>query len=168
MTSSSQPIHYRPLQKFLHWFVVLGVITQIAIHEPMVRVYEALSTGVTADTVDTYFAWMHVGVGTLVLLAVLLRLFLRYRYGVPGHAPGTSATQAKLANAMHNALYILLLGMVATGMATWNGIAPLGQVHFMINVILFFLVLAHAVAALYNQFVKKDGTMRRMMRRQAS
>ena len=80
MTSFSQPIHYRPLQKFLHWFVVLGVITQIAIHEPMVRVYEALSTGVTADTVDTYFAWMHVGVGSLVLLAVLLRLFLRYRY----------------------------------------------------------------------------------------
>ncbi len=36
MTSSS-PQAYRPAQIALHWFVVIGVVVQIAIHEPMVR-----------------------------------------------------------------------------------------------------------------------------------
>lgn len=164
MEKQPQPDHYRPLQKFLHWFVVIGVMAQIANHEAMVRVNEAVnSTAATPEDTDTYLAWIHAGVGTLIFVAVVARLYMRFKYGAPGHAPGTSASQAKLADLMHKSLYVLLLAMVATGMATWNGIAPLGQVHFIINVILFFSVLAHAAAALYNQFIKKDGTMSRMM-----
>lgn len=162
MTAQQTPQHYRPAQKILHWVVVLGVITQIAIHESIVRVTEALSTGTTPVASDTTLAWVHVGVGSTILLAVLARLYLRFRYGAPGHAPDTPPLQAKLASIMHWALYALLLGMVLTGMLTWNGIAPLGDVHFIINVMLFFLVLGHAAAAIYNQFVRKDGTLLRM------
>ena len=163
MSNHPKPDHYRPAQKLLHWYVVIGVITQIAIHEPTVRVNEAIVTGATPDSGDNLFAWMHVVVGTTIFIAVLARLFLRYKHGAPGHAPGTSPVQATMANYMHWALYALLFGMVITGMATWNGIAQLGQVHFIINVILFFLVLGHAAAAIYNQFIKKDGTLKRMM-----
>jgi len=162
MTNKPTPEHYRPLQIILHWVVVLGVITQIAIHEPIVRVTEAIQTGATPYPTDETFAWIHVIVGSTVLLSVIARLYLRYRYGAPGHAPGTSPKQAKLANYMHWALYALLLGMVTTGMLTWNGIAPLGDVHFIINVTLFFMVLGHAAAAIYNHYVKKDGTLSRM------
>lgn len=162
MTNRPTPQSYRPAQIILHWVVVLGVITQIVIHESIVRVTEALSTGTTPVEMDTILAWVHVGVGTTILLAVLARLYMRYRYGAPGHAPGTPPMQAKLANFMHWSLYALLLGMVITGMLTWNGIAPLGDVHFYINVALFFSVLGHAGAAIYNQVVRKDGTLRRM------
>lgn len=163
MSDTKAPDSYRPTQIILHWIVVLGVILQIAVHDQIVRVNEAQRAGLTPDAGDVPFAWMHVGVGTIVLLAVVARLYLRRKYGAPGHAPGTSPAQAKMATIMHNSLYVLLLGMVVTGMLTWNGIAPLGDVHFFINVALFFSVLAHAGAALYNQFIKKDGTMRRMM-----
>lgn len=98
----------------------------------------------------------------MILLAVIARLILRWRLGTPGHAPGTPALQARIASIMHAALYGLLLAMVVTGMLTWNGIASLGSVHFAINIVLFFAALAHAGAAIFNQFIRKDGTLARM------
>ena len=53
--------------------------------------------------------------------------------------------------------------MGVRGGLTWNGIAPLGDLHFAINILLFVLALAHAGAALFNQFVRKDGTLRRVL-----
>ena len=156
------PQAYRPAQIWLHWIVVLGVILQIAIHEPIVRVLTARDAGTAADASDVTLAWVHVSIGSVIMLAVIARLILRWRHGAPAHAPGMSETQARLASAMHSALYGLLLGMVVTGMLTWNGIAPLGSVHFAINIALFFAALAHAAAAIYNQVVRKDGTLSRM------
>lgn len=164
MTASTTPTNYRPAQIALHWVVVLGVVIQIAMHDPMVAVNEAQWEGLAPLAADVPFAWMHVGVGSIILLAVIGRLYMRFRYGAPGHAPGTPPMQAKIATLMHWGLYAALLGMVITGMLTWNGIAALGDVHFAINVALFVMVLAHAGAALFNQFVRKDGTMRRMLR----
>ncbi|MFK7993074.1 MAG: cytochrome b [Granulosicoccus sp.] len=162
MTTRAVPDRYRPAQIILHWVVVVGVITQIAIHESIVRFTDALATGTTPGSTDTVLAWMHVSVGSTILLAVLARLYLRFRYGAPGHAPGTPPMQARMADFVHRLLYVLLLGMALTGMLTWNGIAPLGDLHFYINVVLFFVVLGHAGAAIYNQLVRKDGTLRRM------
>ena len=162
MTNRAISESYRPAQIILHWVVVLGVMIQFGLNEQIVRVNEALRSSLTPDAVDSIFAWVHVGVGSTVLLAVLARLYLRFRYGVPEHVPGTPPIQAKIASIMHKSLYALLLGMVATGMLTWNGIAPLGDVHFIISVMLFVLVLGHAGAAIYNQFVRKDGTLSRM------
>ena len=157
------PATYRPAQIWLHWIVVLGVIVQIAFHDPIVAVIDALQAGQVPAAGDMTAAWVHVSVGSTILLAVIARLYLRWRYGAPGHAPGTSAMQARIASAMHVALYGLLLAMVVTGMLTWNGIAPLGQVHFGINIALFFAALAHGLAAIFNQFIRKDGTLARMI-----
>ncbi|MFK7856894.1 MAG: cytochrome b [Granulosicoccus sp.] len=162
MSNRPTPEHYRPAQIILHWVVVVGFITQMAIHESIVRVYTALGNGDIPDSLDNILAWVHVGTGTTILVAVLARLYLRYRYGAPGHAPGTPPTQAKIADIMHRTLYLLLIAMALTGMVTWNGLMDLGDIHFYINVVLFFLVLGHAGAAIHNQFVRKDGTLQRM------
>jgi cytochrome b561 len=153
---------YHPAQIWLHWIVVLGVILQIAIHEPIVAVVAAREGGPAAAASDVSLAWVHVGVGSVIMFAVIARLILRWRHGAPDHAPGMSELQARLASAMHSALYGLLIGMVITGMLTWNEIAPLGSIHFALNVALFFAALAHAAAAIYNQIVRKDGTLARM------
>lgn len=163
MSNTVAPEAYRPAQIVLHWVVVLGFLMQLAIHEPIVRVTEALATGATPVDADTILAWVHVSVGSTILLAVLARLYLRFKYGAPGHVPGTPPMQAKLASIVHWSMYVLLLGLALTGMLTWNGIAPLGDVHFYLMVTLFFIVLSHAGAAIYNQFVRKDGTLRRMI-----
>lgn len=162
MTSSS-PQAYRPAQIALHWFVMIGVVVQIAIHEPMVRETTAQFAGLAPDPADATLAMMHGLIGTLVFVAVLVRLWLRYRYGVPGHAEGTSPAQALIAALVHNALYLCLLGMGITGMVTRSGVANLGDLHFFINVTMFVLILLHAGAALFNQFVRKDGTLARMI-----
>ncbi len=154
---------YRPAQIWLHWIVVVGVIVQIGFHDAIVAVLDAREAGQVPAATDLTSAWVHVGVGSTILLAVIARFYLRWRYGVPGHAAGTSALQGRLADAMHFLLYGLLLAMVVTGMLTWNGIAPLGGVHFGINIALFFAALAHAAAAVFNQFVRKDGTLARML-----
>lgn len=160
---TAKPQAYRPAQKILHWVVVLGILVQWTFNEQIVRTVRAMRMGDTPASADVTFAWVHVGVGSTILLAVLARLYLRYRYGVPDHAPGTPPMQATIATWMHRALYAALLGMVITGSLTWNGIAPLGDLHFYINTLLFVLALAHAAAALFNQFVRKDGTLRRML-----
>lgn len=160
MTNSAK--QYRPAQIWLHWIVVVGVILQIGFHEAIVAVVEARDAGQIPSDSDATWAWFHVSVGSIIMFAVIARLFLRWKYGVPGHAAGTSAAQARIADAMHVALYGLLLAMVVTGMLTWNNIAPLGGLHFSINVALFFAALAHAAAAVFNQFVRKDGTLSRM------
>lgn len=160
---STTSVAYRPAQIWLHWIVVVGVILQIGFHDSIVAVLDAREAGQTPAASDMTSAWLHVGVGSTIMLAVIVRLYLRWRHGAPGHAPGISALQGRLAEAMHFALYGLLLAMVVTGMLTWNGIAPLGGVHFGINIALFLAALAHATAAVFNQFVRKDGTLARMI-----
>jgi cytochrome b561 len=153
---------YRPAQIWLHWIVVIGVIFQIAFHDAIVAVVTARETGQAPVEADVIWAWVHVGVGSIILLSVLTRLYLRWRHGAPGHAPGTSPAQGMIASTMHWLLYALLLAMVVTGMLTWNEIAPLGDVHSAMGFALFFAALAHAAAAVFNQFIRKDGTLARM------
>lgn len=57
--TSPTPQAYRSAQIALHWFVMIGVVVQIAIHEPMVRAPLAMMHGLT---------------GTLIFAAVLVRL----------------------------------------------------------------------------------------------
>lgn len=160
---SSTPTAYRPAQIWLHWIVVIGVILQIGFNSAIVAVVEARESGQAPAAADMTWAWFHVGIGSVILLAVIARLYLRFRLSVPDHAPGASAGQARIASFMHNALYGLLLAMVVTGMLTWNEIAPLGSLHFALSTALFFAALAHGLAAIFNQFVRKDGTLARMI-----
>ena len=71
------PQAYRPAQIWLHWIVVLGIVLQIAIHEPIVRVVAARDTGSAAAPSDLTLAWVHVSVGSVIMLAVIARLVLR-------------------------------------------------------------------------------------------
>lgn len=159
---STTPEQYRPAQIILHWAVVVGILVQFALNEPIVRVNEANRAALAPQDGDMTLALVHASVGSLVLLAILARLFLRLKYGTPGHAPGTPPQQAKIATAVHWSFYGILIAMALTGMLTWNGVLNLGDVHFYLGTALFFLILGHAGAALYNQFVRKDGTLKRM------
>lgn len=160
---SDIPATYRPAQIWLHWIVVIGVILQIGFNSAIVAVVEAREGGQPPAADDMTWAWFHVSIGFVILLAVIARLLLRFRHGVPEHAPGTSAVQAKVATIMHNALYGLLIAMVITGMLSWNEIAPLGGLHFALSTALFFAAIAHGLAAIFKQFVRKDGTLARMI-----
>jgi len=160
---TTEPTTYRPAQIILHWVVFAAIWVQWLFNEPMKRTLETMQNGTTPAYTDVIMAWVHVGFGSTIFVAVLARLYLRYRYGTPGHAPGTPEMQAMIATWMHRALYAAIIAMAVTGGLTWNGVADLGYVHWVLNIVLFFLITAHAAAALFNQFVRKDGTLRRMI-----
>ncbi|MFK7764881.1 MAG: cytochrome b [Roseobacter sp.] len=160
---SRTPAAYRPAQIILHWIVFAAIWVQWLFNEPMKRTIEALQTNATPAGDDLTMAWVHVGFGSTIFLAVMARFYLRYRHGAPGHAVGTSEAQAKIATVVHWSLYATLIGMVITGGMTWNGVADLGYVHWLLNIVLFALITAHAAASIFNQFVRKDGTLARMI-----
>ena len=160
---TTTPATYRRSQIWLHWIVVIGVILQIGFNSAIVAVVDARESGQAATDADMTWAMVHVSIGFVILLAVIARHYLRFSHGVPAHAPGTSTAQAMVATVMHNALYGLLIAMVITGMLTWNEIAPLGGLHFALSTALFFAAIAHGLAAIFNQFVRKDGTLARMI-----
>lgn len=157
------PATYRRSQIWLHWIVVIGVILQIGFNSAIVAVVDAREAGQAAADAEMNWSMFHVSVGFVILLAVIARLYLRFRHGVSAHAPGTSTAQATVATVMHNAIYGLLIAMVITGMLTWNEITPLGGLHFALSTALFVAALAHGLAAIFNQFVRKDGTLARMI-----
>lgn len=112
---TSAPTSYRTAQIILHWVVFAAIWVQWLFNEPMKRTIEAIQTGSTPVDGDMTMALVHVGFGSTNLLAVLARLFLRYRFGAPGHAPGTSPMQAKIATGIHWSLYATLIAMVISG-----------------------------------------------------
>jgi cytochrome b561 len=160
---TQQPQTYRRSQIILHWIVFAVIWVQWLFNEPMKRTIEAMQTGATPAGNDMTMAWVHVAFGSTIFFAVIARLYLRFRFGAPGHAPGPSPMQATIATVVHWALYCALIGMVITGGMTWNGVADLGNMHWLLNIVLFALITAHAAAAIFNQFVRKDGTLAQMI-----
>ncbi|MCZ4347033.1 cytochrome b/b6 domain-containing protein [Devosia neptuniae] len=155
--------NYSKAQIALHWVVVLGVIFQIAFHEFIVEAMQAFERGESVGTLGTVMAYAHVASGSLIFLAVVTRIVLRIRRGVPDHAPSTPALAARLSSLMHNGLYAVLLAMVVTGGMTFNAVADLGRVHWALNIALVVMIAGHVAAALWNQYVRKDGTLARMI-----
>ena len=68
------------------------------------------------------------------------------------------------AAAMHWTLYLVLLAAPVSGLVAYYGIADVGDLHGLSRPILIVLVALHVLAALYNQYVRKDGTLTRMLR----
>lgn len=163
----TSPATYSRLQITLHWLVVVGVAFQIGFHEFIVTATEQVARGAVSDGLTLAISLAHVASGLTIGVATLARLALRLTRGVPAHAGDTPAWQAAIASIVHWAFYVLLLAMVTTGVLTFLRVAPLGQVHFIINGALVVTIGLHVAGALFNQFVRHDGTLMRMFGRHA-
>ncbi len=126
---------------------------------------------------------LHFALGMAVLVLVVPRLILRLVEGAPA-ADAQHGWLATGAKAGHGLLYLLLIGLPITG---WYAASRMGVPISFLGVELpaiaskvegrpgliaelhenagtFILILAglHALMALWHQFVRRDGTMRRM------
>jgi cytochrome b561 len=134
---------------------------------------------------DTGLIALHLSLGASVMALVLLAIGWRFAHPVP-QLPQLPRWQRAAAVLTHWALYALilvmtLLGWAATDYRGWPvkvfGLIPLpaiaakgdrwahtaGDIHtFLVNVLLGLVVL-HVAAALYHQFVVRDGVMKRML-----
>lgn len=164
----------------LHWLVVVLIIAIAAIGLTMGDLPNS------PDKIRTYA--LHKSLGLTVLGLALLRLAWRLWAGAPAPVAGTPRWQERIATLAHAGLYLLLFAMPLTGWLfnsaagyplQWFGLFNLprlvardadlrelaGELHEAGFWLLVLLVSAHAGAALYHHFLKRDATLSRMLPR---
>ncbi|AKI01189.1 cytochrome B561 [Hoeflea sp. IMCC20628] len=174
MTRKSTPTTYGTVAVSIHWLTVILIVALLA-------------SGMLADdTTDAAskaeILSVHAPMGIAVLLLTLARLVWWWRLDAwPEPLGGDLAWQEKAAKAVHALLYLVILGMAASGITLFvlsgagailfagapgpfpdfSDFAPRGP-HGIGARILLVLFAGHAGAALYHHFIKGDATLRRM------
>ncbi|MWB77730.1 cytochrome b [Pseudooceanicola sp. 216_PA32_1] len=157
------PTTYSRTQIVLHWAVVLLILVQFLAHDGMEHAWDALEDTGTAAT--TPGALLHIVAGLGVLALALWRLGLRATRGAPPPPEGDGAAQRLAAAVTHWVLYALILLIPLSGAAAWFlGAEPAGEAHEVLTSLILVVTALHVAAALYHQFVKRDGLLARMWR----
>ncbi len=138
------PSGYSRAQIVLHWLCAVLIVLLWLIEE------EAI----------------HVPLGLVLLVMLILRIVLRLAHGVPEPVLGTSALMARAAGWGHAALYLLMFLATLLGVAYWLSDADLyEEAHEVASNALMLVALGHSIAAVWHQWVMRDGTLDRMRRR---
>ncbi len=167
---------YHPALVILHWLLVPLLLLALVMGD------EVLSK-IPNDSIEKIGALKsHMIMGLSILGLMILRLITRVVTKKPPHADIGNDILNKLGTLAHYVLYLLVFIMAASGIATsiqaglpdivFGGSgAALPETftiylpriaHGIIGKVLFITIVLHAVAALYHQFIVKDGLMGRM------
>lgn len=175
-TGAGMARSYDTTTKTFHWLIFLLVAAQYGVGEFMPHIGRG--------TPNTGLVALHIGLGGFILLVVVLAILWRLTHPVP-QLPELPGWQRLLATATHWSLYGLILAMALLGWAATNfrgwfvtvfGLnLPMiagpqdrwahtaGDIHMLLVNVLLALVAIHAGAALYHQFVRRDGVMKRIL-----
>jgi cytochrome b561 len=160
---ASVPDGYTKRQIALHWIVFVLVAFQFAIGNQMTHLFRAAHGGNPADA-NPIWTPVHIGVGVLILVAMLARLALRRLDGVPA-PPKQHPALEWLARAVHAGLYVDLIGAPIVGLVAYVWLPELAGLHkLMTRPILVALVALHFAGALWHWLVVRDDVMTRMAR----
>lgn len=154
---SLTPSSYTLGQILLHWTIAALVIWQLVFGEEM----GALEHPAGADATDLFLANTHIWAGIAILALVAIRIVLRIVQGAPPLDESNRLT-AWIAKATHLAFYVLLVAMPVTGLLAYYGGLPTGEIHELGKPLFIVLIALHVLATLWHQFVRHDGTLRRM------
>ena len=139
-----------------------------------------------SDPREALKAW-HFMLGLTILALVMLRLANRLRAGAPAVVPALPIWQRRSAGAVHVMLYVFMAVMPILGWSLLSAegksiplfgahlpallskntdlAGQLKEVHETIGTIGYYLIGAHALAALYHHFVTRDDTLLHMLPR---
>jgi cytochrome b561 len=149
---------YTLSQIVLHWSIAALVIWQLIFGEEM----EALEHPADADSTELFLANSHLWVGFAILALVVLRIALRVVNGAPPPIETSRAT-AIVARISHAAFYVLLVAVPVTGILDYYFHLPTGELHELGKPLFIVLIALHVAATLWHQFIRHDGTLRRMI-----
>lgn len=155
---------YSTLQIALHWVIFVLIVLQLITGDGMTEMVDAAEEGGTAAAGVLFQGTMHYWLGIAVLVLALLRIIVRLTTGVPAHAGAANPVLERIASIVHWAFYVLLFAVPVTGLLAYYFGDPMGPIHTLGKPAFILLILVHAGGALFNQFVRKDGTLLRMLR----
>ena len=169
---------YHPARIALHWLTLLLLVAVFATIEARVLFVKGTPE---RDLMKT----LHFMLGVSVLLPAVLRLVGARLWQAPPVTPAMPALQTRLSHAMHALLYAWLLAMPLTGWIVNNSAGHavslfglelprlvgtdkafskgLEDWHEWMGTAGYFLVGAHALAALLHHYIVRDDTFSRML-----
>jgi cytochrome b561 len=167
---------YNRLAILFHWVMAALIFYAAA----AILIADDLPRGAFRDLIKT----THNSVGAVVLLLLVLRIVWRMVSTAPPMPAGMTTQQQRLARMAHLGLYGLTAMVPLLGLATlflrgrglefglFSIASPLAanrtlsrsikEVHELVAYALLGLVAFHVAAALWHQFIKRDGLMARM------
>ena len=170
----SKPDRYGAVAVSVHWLSAILILALLA---------SGFRAGNAMDAADkAAFLRFHIPVAIMVLPLTAFRIVWWWRFDLkPLAVQGSPAWQERIARVVHVAFYIVILGMIASGvgMMVLSGAAsavfgepgallpnfhdyPPRVPHGLGGFLLVALLVLHAGAALYHQFFLRDHLLRRM------
>ena len=161
MTDATAPAAYTPLQKGLHWAVVVLLIFQYLVFDGMGKPFhEGLKSGTMPYTTTSI---AHIAIGLSVLAIAGWRLWLRSRHGAPAAPEGEPEMFRTLSKLGHWALYLMLFAMPIGGLIAWFGQVPfVADAHAVGSNVLLAIAGLHVAAVATHQFWWRTGLLGRM------
>lgn len=169
----SRPDRYGAVAVSIHWLSAILILVLLGSGFQAANTMSAAAKGA--------FLRVHIPLAIAILLLTLLRIVWWWFFDRrPRPVEGSPAWRERLARLVHVAFYIVILGMVASGvgMMVLSGAAPdvfSGSAtlpdfndypprvpHGLGANLLIALLAAHVGAALYHHFIRRDGMLLRM------
>lgn len=178
MANHQSSSRYNGYSIVLHWLMFLLIASAYAFIELRV----IFDKGTEArDTMKS----LHYMMGMTVFILVWLRLLARAIYRRPPIQPAPYKVQHWAATVVHLALYVFMIGMPLAGWAMLSGygdpvpfyglelpalIGPdrplakqLQELHGTVGEVGYYVIGAHAAAALFHHYVLHNDTLKRML-----
>lgn len=181
MPQSPSPRAWNRIAQILHWVTAAMILGQF--------VLGWLTEKAPDRQAEFLFGRSHFQLGVLLAGLILMRLFWRLSHAAPPPPPGEPTWRHGLATTAHGLIYLVLIILPISGYVVWVHMrepmdlfglvvvptvftpSPNDEslwsgawyVHFFAGWALAGLVALHIAAALYHQFVLKDGLVRRML-----
>jgi cytochrome b561 len=169
------PKRYHPWLVTLHWLIALMVFGNLYVG---LFVFHSRSTPASR----MFYLGGHIAAGSLILILMVIRFFVRVKTPKPAQADSGSAFLDAIAVLVHYSLYVFVILITITGMLMalqanlfpsiflHQGFpdlraifrSPLLMIHLLIAFVLSGLLLLHIGAALFHQFIRRDNLFGRM------
>ena len=172
--SENTPKRYHPVHVVIHWLMALLIVMMLGVGKTVMPGIDP------TDPQKPMMLQSHAFIGMTIGVLLLVRIVMLFAAKRPAPADAGNAALNFIGRAVHILFYVLMLGMVASGLglfqmanlpAVFSGAAPYPANFFdylprgghgLFSWLLLGLVALHVGAALFHQFIKKDNLMARM------
>lgn len=160
---AKQVTGYSSTQLALHWAVVVLIAFQYLAHAGIEATWRSMQNGGSAAPQSTVLTYLHIAVGSVVLLLAFARLLLRVTRGVPAPPADEPHSLKLLSDSVHWLIYVLLFALPISGLFAWLlTYQPAATLHVLMKNFLLLLIVLHIAGALFQHFFMRSEVLIRI------